>query len=104
MTTESAVASDATEDAAEVSPQDSSTHVVDGKQRVTPAKRWALICENVYSRAQKRGFVGGDPLQDLADAEQEIDAAYETDFNWLFSLTSTAEITEQLKPLTVIKG
>jgi hypothetical protein len=88
MTTENAVASDSTEDAAEVS-----------KHPITPAERWVLICENVYARAQKRGFVGGNPLQDLADAEQEIDAAYETDFNCVFSLTSTAEITEQLKGL-----
>ena len=99
MTTESAVATDSTEDAAEVSTQDSSTHYGDRKQPITPAERWALICENVYSRAQKRGFVGGNPLQDLADAEQEIDAAHETDFNCVFSLTSTAEITEQLKSL-----
>ena len=99
MTTESAVASDSTEDAAEVSTQDSSTLYGGGKQPITPAERWVLICENVYSRAQKRGFVGGNPLQDLADAEQEIDAAYETDFNCVFSLTSTAEITEQLKSL-----
>ena len=58
-----------------------------------------MICENVYARAQQRGFVGGNPLQDLADAEREIDTAYETDFNCVFSLTSTAEITDQLKSL-----
>ena len=97
MTTESA--DDSGEDSAEVSTQVAST--VDGgdKTTITPAKRWALICENVYAQAQKRGFVGGNPLQDLADAEQEIDAAYETDFNCVFSLTNSAEITEQLKGL-----
>jgi len=99
MTAESAVATGSTADAAELSPEDSLTHDGGRKQRITPAKRRALICENVYSRAQKRGFVGGNPLQDLADAEQEIDAAYETDFNCVFSLTSTAEISEQLKSL-----
>lgn len=88
MFTESAVASNSTDDAVEVS-----------KQLITPTERWVLICEDVYSRAQKRGFVGGNPLQDLADAEQEVDATYETDFNCVFSLTSTAEITEQLKSL-----
>ncbi len=99
MTTQSAVATGSPEDATEVSPRDSSTHDGGRKQRITPAKRWALICESVYFRAQKRGFVGGNPLQDLADAEQEIDAANETDFNCVFSLTSTGEITEQLKSL-----
>ena len=99
MTTQSAVASDSTQDAAEVSTRDSSTLYGGGKQPIAPTERWALICENVYSRAQKRGFVGGNPLQDLADAEQEIDAAYETDFNCVFSLTSTAEINQQLKSL-----
>ena len=98
MTTESTIARDSTEDVAEASTQDSST-VCSGEQSITPAERWELICKNVYSRAQKRGFVGGNPLQDLADAEQEIDAIYETDFNCIFSLTSTAEITEQLKGL-----
>ena len=103
MTTQRAVVGEATQDAAKVSRADSSTLDGGGEQAITPpitpAERWALICENVYSRAQKRGFVGGNPLQDLVDAEQEIDATYETDFNCLFSLTSTDEITEQLKGL-----
>jgi hypothetical protein len=99
MTNENAVGTDSTEGAAEVSTQDSSTLDGGDKRTITPAERWALICENVYTRAQKRGFVGGNPLQDLADASQEIDAAYETDFDCVFSLTSSTEITEQLKSL-----
>lgn len=99
MTTKSAGRSDSTEDAANLSSPASATARGDCKGTVTPAERWMLICENVYARAQQRGFVGGNPLQDLADAEQEIDASYETDFNCVFSLTSTAEITEQLKSL-----
>jgi hypothetical protein len=99
MTNENAVGTDSTEGPAEVSTQDSSTFDGGDKQRITPAERWVLICDNVYTRAQKRGFVGGNPLQDLADASQEIDAGYETDFNCVVSLTSAAEITEQLKSL-----
>jgi hypothetical protein len=99
MTTESTVAIESTEVAPEASSRDSSPPRSGGKQPITPAERWALICKNVYTRAQKRGFVGGNPLQDLADAEQEIDDAYETDFKCVFSLTSRAEITEQLKSL-----
>jgi hypothetical protein len=99
MATKSAVAGSFTEDAAEVSTPDSSTLPGDGKKTITPAERWVLIGEHVYAQAQRRGFVGGNPLQDLLDAEREIDAAYKTDFNCVFSLTSTAAITEQLKSL-----
>ncbi len=31
------------------------------------------IAEGAYFRAAQRGFVGGDPMQDWLDAEQEID-------------------------------
>lgn len=99
MTMESAVVSESAQVASETPNQDSSACHGGDKQPITPAKRWALICENVYERAQKRGFVGGNPLQDLAEAAEEIDAAYKTDFNCIFSLTSTAEITEQLRSL-----
>ncbi len=99
MTNGNTLASDSTEDAGKPSNPESATLHGDGKATVTPAERWMLICENVYARAQQRGFVGGNPLQDLADAEREIDAAHETDFKCVFSLTSTSEITEQLKSL-----
>ena len=81
MTSRNAVANDATEDADSLSNSNSATLDGVGKQPITPAQRWLLISDNVYARAQRRGFVGGDPLQDLVDAEQEIDAAYETDFD-----------------------
>jgi hypothetical protein len=67
------------------------------KQGISPAERWLLISEKVYARAQKRGFVGGDPLQDLLEAEQEVDASYHTDFEGVFALTDVSEITKQLK-------
>lgn len=97
MTNENTVGTDSTDDTADVSTQ--TFPDVDDKRTITPAERWALICENIYARAQKRGFVGGNPLQDLADASQEIDAAYATDFNCVFSLTNSTEISEQLKSL-----
>lgn len=99
MATESAVVSDAKEDLARLSTQDSSNFDGGGKQPITPAERWTLIRENVYARAQKREFVGGNALQDLVAAEQEIDAAHETDLNCVFSLTGANEITEQLESL-----
>jgi len=35
--------------------------------------RQRMIAEAAYYRAEKRGFVGGDPLHDWLDAEAEID-------------------------------
>jgi hypothetical protein len=35
--------------------------------------RARMIAEAAYYKAERRGFVGGDPLQDWLDAEAEID-------------------------------
>jgi len=50
-------------------------------------------------RAQKRGFVGGNPFKDWLDAEEEVDARYTTDFRSVFSLSDPAEVTNQIKGL-----
>jgi hypothetical protein len=42
--------------------------------QVTPEERWRMISEAAYYRAEKRGFVGGDPAEDWAEAEAQIDA------------------------------
>jgi DUF2934 family protein len=45
------------------------------KQRnkaITPEERYRMVAEGAYFRAQQRGFVGGDPLQDWLDAEAEV--------------------------------
>lgn len=44
-----------------------------GERAVTPEQRWKMIAEAAYYRAERRGFVGGDPAQDWVDAEMEID-------------------------------
>jgi len=67
------------------------------KQTISPVARWLRIRENAYARAQKRGFVGGNPFQDWLDAEEEIDTRYVTDFRGVFSLSDPAEITHQIK-------
>ena len=41
---------------------------------ITEEQRRALVSERAYFKAQERGFVGGDPLQDWCEAEAEIDA------------------------------
>ncbi|WP_089728183.1 DUF2934 domain-containing protein [Candidatus Thiosymbion oneisti] len=67
------------------------------KQMISPVARWLRVRENAYARAQKRGFVGGNPFQDWLDAEEEIDARYVTDFRSVLSLSDPAEITHQIK-------
>ena len=74
------------------------------KQTISPAERWLLIRGNAYVRAQKRGFVGGNPYEDWLEAEEDIDAEYDTDFRGVFSLTDSAGITEQVKSVFAVYG
>lgn len=46
----------------------------EARQTVTPEERWNMIAKAAYYRAEKRGFVGGDPAEDWTAAEAEIDA------------------------------
>lgn len=41
--------------------------------QVTAEQRYRMIAEAAYFRAERRGFVGGDPGMDWAEAEAEID-------------------------------
>lgn len=41
---------------------------------VTAQERWRMIAENAYYRAERRGFVGGSPVDDWTEAEADIDA------------------------------
>ncbi len=40
---------------------------------VTPEQRYQMICDAAYFRAERRGFIGGNPEQDWVEAELEID-------------------------------
>ena len=40
---------------------------------VSPEQRLAMIAEAAYFRAEARGFVPGEELQDWLDAEKEVD-------------------------------
>jgi hypothetical protein len=44
-----------------------------GMAGVTPEQRYRMICDAAYFRAERRGFVGGNAVQDWLDAEAEID-------------------------------
>ncbi|MEJ2347483.1 MAG: DUF2934 domain-containing protein [Gammaproteobacteria bacterium] len=39
----------------------------------TPQQRWQMIAEIAYLRAERRGFTGGNPLDDWLAAEAEVD-------------------------------
>ncbi|MFZ0257252.1 MAG: DUF2934 domain-containing protein [Gammaproteobacteria bacterium] len=47
---------------------------VEKAQHITPEERWNRIADAAYYRAEKRGFVSGDPAEDWLAAEAEIDA------------------------------
>ncbi|MEW5943905.1 MAG: DUF2934 domain-containing protein [Pseudomonadota bacterium] len=44
-----------------------------GHTTVSPEQRYRMICDAAYFRAERRGFVGGNPAQDWLEAEAEID-------------------------------
>ncbi len=67
------------------------------KVKITPGERWFLISERAYSRAQRRGFVGGDPFKDWAAAEREVDSQYQTESSSEFGNLDVAELTETVR-------
>ncbi len=67
------------------------------RKTISPSERWLLVTEKAYYRVQKRGFVGGDPFDDWTDAEQEVDAKYDTDPKRVFVQTDAEKLTEQVK-------
>jgi hypothetical protein len=69
------------------------------KQTISPAERWLLVRENAYVRAQRRGFMGGNPFEDWVSAEHEIDSKYVTDAGGVISLTDSAVIADQVKSI-----
>ncbi len=40
---------------------------------ITSEERWKMIAVTAYHKAEKRGFIPGDELQDWAESEKEID-------------------------------
>jgi len=44
------------------------------KPIITEEQRQAMVSERAYFKAERRGFVGGDPIQDWCEAEAEVDA------------------------------
>lgn len=71
----------------------------DDREHITATDRWLFISKRVYSKAQRRGFVGGDPFADLSEAIREVDAEYVTDLPGLLALTDPSEMMNQLRNL-----
>lgn len=44
-----------------------------GETVITPEQRYRMICDAAYFRAERRGFVGGNSVEDWLAAEAEID-------------------------------
>lgn len=44
-----------------------------GETPITPEQRYRMICDAAYYRAERRGFIGGNPAEDWTAAEAEID-------------------------------
>ncbi|MFZ0257121.1 MAG: TIGR01841 family phasin [Gammaproteobacteria bacterium] len=68
----------------------------DTKQPVTPLERWRMIAEAAYYQAEKRGFFGGNPMEDWAAAEQEIDAKYTVDMSKVMTVFDPSEMFDEL--------
>ncbi|MBT9612515.1 MAG: DUF2934 domain-containing protein [Burkholderiales bacterium] len=45
-----------------------------GATPITPEQRYRMICDAAYYRAERRGFIGGNPAEDWTAAEAEIDS------------------------------
>ncbi|MCP5418382.1 MAG: DUF2934 domain-containing protein [Chromatiaceae bacterium] len=80
-----------------VSPEGRHTSAINSHRRISPAERWLLIAEKAYSSVQRRGFVGGDPFVDWAEAEREVDASYDTEGMQLFLTDDVERLYEQVK-------
>ena len=80
-------------------PRITSVRVTRSKPRISATERWVLISKNVYSRAQRRGFLGGDPFEDVAAAIKEVDDEYATDIRGLLALTDPVELVQQFSNL-----
>lgn len=45
------------------------------RNALTPEQRYRLVAEAAFLKAEQRGFVGGDPVQDWLEAEREVESS-----------------------------
>jgi len=72
------------------------TEVTSVEKAISPLERWTMVAEAAYYLAQKRGFVGGNPMEDWIEAEKEIDAEYTIDYSKIMGLFNPSEMIAQL--------
>jgi len=63
--------------------------------QVTPEQRYRMVAEAAYFHAERRGFVGGDPGLDWAEAEAEIERLLQSPWPGTESQTSAKEAFQQ---------
>jgi len=78
-------------------PMSSSELPAGDRQTISQGERWLLITEKAYTRVQRRGFVGGDPIDDWLEAEREVDARYQAQAGGRFEQTDAEALTEQVR-------
>lgn len=65
------------------------------KKSVSPLERWRMVTEAAYYRAEKRGFFGGNPMEDWLEAEKEIDAEYTVDYGKILTALTPTDMMDQ---------
>ena len=65
------------------------------KQVVSPVERWTMVAKAAYYRAQERGFMTGNPMDDWLEAEKDIDAQYEVDLGRVMTILDPTEMMDQ---------
>ena len=64
------------------------------KQTISPLERWRMVTEAAYYHAQKRGLLGGNPMEDWLAAEKEIDAKYTVDYGKIMAAKDPTEMLD----------
>lgn len=67
------------------------------KEAISPLERWKMIAEAAYYHAQKRGFIGGNPMDDWVEGEKEVDAKYTVDYSKVMTVSNPSEMMEQIR-------
>jgi phasin family protein len=79
------------------SPKKDTAKKAETKKSVSPLERWNMVTEAAYYRAQARGFLGGNPMEDWQEAEKAIDAEYTVDYGKTLGVLDPSEMMDQFR-------
>jgi phasin family protein len=79
------------------SPEKGTAKKAETKKSVSPLERWKMVTEAAYYRAQARGFLGGDSMEDWREAEKAIDAEYTVDYGKTLGVLDPSEMMDQFR-------